>query len=61
MFKHANTFEPGDAVKIRPKAGEKLASDDAQGEITGFADGQFEVKTRRGVKGFYAVTDLERA
>lgn len=61
MFKHANTFEPGDAVRIVPKSGVKLASDDAHGQITGFVNGQFEVKTRRGTKTYHDVTDLERA
>lgn len=60
MFKHANTFEPGDTVRIKSKPGEKTSSDYSDGEVTGFANGQFRVTTKRGEVVFKNADELER-
>ncbi len=38
MFKHANTFAPGDKVQRKSPHGTKLATEQSNGEVTGLSD-----------------------
>lgn len=61
QFKHANTFEPGDAVRvIRSRPGEKIAAEHCEGQVTGFSGGQFEVKLKSGATEYVSVDKLTR-
>lgn len=57
MFKHANTFAPGDRVTKMQK-GVKLAGADAEGKVTAMQDGKFRVLFDDGNADFVAPEDL---